>query len=130
CRPRFRAISKAKFANGIVTVTAFPKITESDGLPLGGFPQGFDKKVARPIRNDHQTFPMIPLLYLLVCLFGFDDLDVILGGEIPQRLGIVVLFVLHDEPNGITTHAAAEAFEYSPTDRHIERGRFLVVKRT
>ena len=70
----------------------------------------------------------LPLLLLLGLLFLLN-LYVVLVGQPPQRLGIGIVLVLHEELHHIARLAAAEALEDALRRRHIERRRLLIVER-
>ena len=70
------------------------------------------------------------MLLLFGGQFAFLDLNVVLLSQRTQSIAIGAVVNLHDEPDGISALAAAEALEYAFARRHGERACTFGVERT
>jgi len=122
-------IAQLELTDDVITKAATAKILHSDGHAVGMLVQYALKILARPLIDDKHRLALALLFLLLIGKLTLLDLDVILVGQPPQRLGIGHLLVLHDEIDGVSALATTKTMTGATGRRDDERGRFLVVER-
>lgn len=88
------------------------------------------EKITGVLIQHKQLVLQLFLRIILSLLLGFFDLDLVLGSQIAQRLGITESLVLPQEFDRVTSTTATEALEQVLGRRYGERRRFLRMKGT
>ena len=128
-RPARRRPAEAPLPDGRVFQTAAPVVIVPHGAPLAAF-QLVGEELLGEIGHQQQALPALPGCDFLGGHLLFLDLDVILLGQITQRLDIAQVLVLHQEAHRGTRLAAAETLVDALGGRYIKGRRLLVVEGT
>ena len=120
CRPRrigqspaaYGSPAKTILADGLILETAALEVLVAYGLSLRGL-KAVLEELACIFGHEKKALVPLPLGDFLSRLLLLDDFDMVFLCKILQRFGIGQVLMFHDETDGSTGLAAAEAFEDS-----------------
>ena len=124
----FGHVAQSEMADGLVAEAAFAEVAEADAAALLGVPQLLHAPAQGPLLDHGQGLALGLFGALLGGGLLFGQVDVVALGEPADGLHIAQVLVLHQEADGITALAAAEALVDAQRGVHVEAGRLLVVE--
>ena len=127
--PVGRCPSQAEFGDCFVFKSPGVEIIESDSLSFCTS-KLFLEKLAGIFRNQDKAFVPLSRCSVFSALGLFDNLSVVLLGQLPQGVGIGHVLMLHHESYCRTTFVTAETVVYPLGGNHMERRGFFIVERT
>ena len=104
-------IAETELADGLVGEFSLVEIRKSDCPPLFVVPQHILEILLGKLGHHQQALMFETAGNLFRCLLLLYDFDMILLGQILERLGIGQVLVLHHERDGIAGLAACETLE-------------------
>ena len=128
-RPSGRRPAEPEALYGLVIQPTGMQVGKTDITSLISMQQAVNEELLSELRYKHQTLRPLPCGNILDRLLLLLDLDMILVGQILQRLDIGIVLMLHDEADGRSGLAATEAFEDALRGRNIEGGGLFIVER-
>ena len=106
--PLVGVVAQAELPDGVVCKAALPEIREADGLAAFRVPEAVFIELPGKFAHQQHALALPGLFGLLIGALGLFDLDLVLAGQVADRLRVGQVLVFHEEGHRVTALAAAE----------------------